>query len=69
MKNQKVIAEIKKIIKNLNLNCVLEKFKNKANQNCISISQKLSENFITEFQDKENWNRVSMYQRLPENFI
>jgi hypothetical protein len=51
MKNQKVIAEVEKIIKELNLNCTLEEFQNKVDWNYISIYQKLSEDFIKEFSE------------------
>ena len=35
----------------------------------ISISQKLSEDFIREFQDNVDWISISMYQKLSESFI
>ena len=35
----------------------------------ISMSQKLSEDFIREFQDKVNWDRISRCQKLSEDFI
>jgi hypothetical protein len=69
MKNQKVIAEIEKIIKELNLNCTLEEFQDKVDWYCISAHQKLSENFIREFKDKVDWVYISKYQKLSESFI
>src|SRR5574344_1881028 len=42
---------------------------NEVNWVCISIYQKLSEDFIREFQDKVYWNWISQSQKLSENFI
>jgi hypothetical protein len=66
---KKLIIEIKKIIKNNNLNCSVEEFQDKVGWNLISMCQKLSESFIREFQDKVNWDCISRYQKLSESFI
>ncbi|HUS49380.1 MAG TPA: hypothetical protein VMZ91_04405 [Candidatus Paceibacterota bacterium] len=68
MKNS-VKKEIKKTIKELNLNCSIEEFKDKVDWYEISINQKLSENFIREFQDKVNWEYISSDQILSLEFV
>ena len=47
-----VQAEIKKIIKEENLNCTIKEFKDSVDWDYISEYQKLSEEFIKEFKDK-----------------
>src|SRR5574344_1543872 len=42
---------------------------NEVNWVCISIYQKLSEDFIREFQDNVDWNCISQSQKLSEDFI
>jgi hypothetical protein len=69
MKNPKVIVEVEKIIKELNLNCTLEEFQNKVDWRYISEHRNLSEDFIKEFKDKVDWINISKYQNLSENFI
>ena len=61
--------EIKKLIKDLRISCIIKEFKDKVNWYNISQYQKLSENFIREFKDKVDWYRISQYQKLSENFI
>ena len=68
MKKQ-VINEIEKLVKELNLNCIIEQFKEKVDWNYISIHQKLSEDFIRECKEKVNWDIISIYQKLSEDFI
>ena len=41
----------------------------KLNWLCISIHQKLSEDFIRRFQHKVNWENISAHQKLSESFI
>ena len=65
----KVKQEVEKLIKELNLNCSVEKFKDKVYWYRISISQKLSEDFIREFKNEVNWDYISQYQKLSEEFI
>jgi hypothetical protein len=64
-----VKEEVRSLIKKLELNCSVKKFKDKVDWEWISIHQKLSENFIREFKDKVYWGRISAYQKLSENFI
>jgi phage anti-repressor protein len=61
--------EIKRIIKELELNCSIKKFKDNVDWICISQYQKLSEEFIEKFQDKVDWYDISKYQKLSEEFI
>ena len=65
----KVKKEIQKLIKKLELNCTVEKFKYRVNWNYISRYQKLSEDFIREFQTEVNWYYISKYRKLSEDFI
>jgi phosphoribosylanthranilate isomerase len=69
MKNQKVIAEVEKIIKQLNLKCTLKQFQDKVNWDYISAHQKLSEDFIREFKNHVSWFWISAHQNLSEDFI
>ena len=55
MKN-KVTKEINQLIEKLNLDCSVNKFKDKVDWDCISSSQTLSEDFIREFKDKLDWS-------------
>jgi len=84
MKNS-VKKETKELIKEENLNCSVEEFKDKISWNYrylfqtvsedkanwwnISKYQYLSEDFIKEFQDKINWYWISKKQILSEDFI
>ena len=67
--NNKVKKEIEQLIKELKLNCTVEKFKDKVRWWKISEYQKLSEEFIIEFKDKINWLSISEYQILSKEFI
>jgi hypothetical protein len=67
--NKEVQKEVKKLIKKLNLNCLIKEFKNKVNWIYISRDQKLSESFIREFENKVHWYNISIYQNLSESFI
>ena len=64
-----VEKEVKKLIKNLELNCSVEEFKDKVDWTDISANQKLSEKFIREFEDKVCWHAISSNQKLSEKFI
>jgi hypothetical protein len=64
-----VKKEVESLIKELDLNCTVEEFKNIVSWDDISKFQKLSENFIREFQDKVDWVWISEYQKLSEDFI
>jgi hypothetical protein len=64
-----LVKEIENLIKQDNLNCSIEEFKDKANWINISVYRHLSEDFIREFQDKVNWYFISTYQQLSEDFI
>jgi hypothetical protein len=61
--------EIEFLIKELDLNCSVEEFKNEVDWGRISSDQKLSENFIREFKNKVDWECISIYQKLSEGFI
>jgi hypothetical protein len=61
--------EIKNIIKDLNLDCSVDEFKDKVDWSRISKFQKLSEGFIREFKDKVDWFWISKFQNLSEGFI
>jgi hypothetical protein len=63
-----LVKEIENLIKQDNLNCSIEEFKDKANWIRISYSYPLSENFIREFQDKVNWDCISKHQQFSEDF-
>jgi len=67
--NNKVKKEIEQLIKELKLNCTVEKFKDKVRWINISGYQELSEDFIREFQDKVDWIHISYFQKLSEDFI
>jgi hypothetical protein len=64
-----VKEEVRSLIKKLELNCSVKKFKDKVDWEWISISQKLSEDFIREFKDRIDWLWISQYQKLSEDFI
>ena len=64
-----VKEEVESLIKELNLNCSVDEFKDKVDWELISQYQKLSEKFIREFQDKDNYLDISVYQKLSEEFI
>jgi hypothetical protein len=64
-----VKKEVESLIKELDLNCTVEEFKNIVSWDDISKFQKLSEEFIREFKDKVNWKCISQYQKLSEGFI
>jgi hypothetical protein len=64
-----VEEEVRYLIKELDLNCSVEEFKNKVDWWDISEYQKLSENFIREFKNKVNWWDISKFQKLSEDFI
>jgi hypothetical protein len=64
-----VEEEVRYLIKELDLNCSVEEFKNKVDWWDISEYQKLSEGFIREFKDKVIWINISAYQKLSEGFI
>ena len=66
---QSLKKEIEIIMKEQNLNCSIEDFKDKLDWIYVSEYQKLSEEFIREFQDNVNWNNVSKYQKLSDSFI
>jgi hypothetical protein len=61
--------EIERIIKELELNCSIENFKNNDDWYYISHSKKLSESFIEKFQNNVYWDYISEYQNLSEKFI
>ena len=65
MKN-KITKEVKTLIKKLNLDCSVNKFKDEVNWKYISSSQTLSEDFIREFKDEVDWYNISYYQTLSE---
>ena len=67
--NTQVKQEVKKLIKELNLNCSVEEFENEVDWYNISMCQNLSEAFIREFQDKVDWGNIAIYQKLSESFI
>ena len=62
--NNTLKKEVKKLIKELNLDCSVEEFKDEVSWSNISIHQKLSLEFIREFQDKVNWTCISEYQNF-----
>ena len=73
-----VKKEVEKLIKELELNCSIEEFKDKLDNKfdnymtgwgCISVEKKLSLSFIREFKDKINWFHVSLVSNLSETFI
>ena len=64
-----VKQEVKKLIKELNLDCSIEEFKDNVNWNNISYYQKLTLDFIREFKYKVIWNDISKYQKLSLDFI
>jgi hypothetical protein len=64
-----VEEEVKYLIKELDLDCSVEEFKDRVYWYHISVYQKLSEGFIREFKDKVDWYCISMYQKLSEGFI
>jgi hypothetical protein len=64
-----VKEEVKSLIKDLDLNCSIKKFKDKVDWGWISSCQKLSENFIREFKNEFFWSNISAYQKLSEGFI
>jgi hypothetical protein len=64
-----VKKEVIALIKELDLNCTVEEFKNIVSWDDISRYQKLSEEFIREFQDRVYWGWISEYQKLSEGFI
>jgi hypothetical protein len=64
-----VEEEVRYLIKELDLNCSVEEFKNKVSWDDISRYKKLSEEFIREFKDKVDWGWISVDQKLSENFI
>ena len=64
-----VKQEIQELIKKEELNCSIEEFSNKVNWYWISMSKKLSEDFIREFQDKVYWYYIFNYQDLSKEFI
>ena len=68
MKNS-VKKEIEKLIKDYDLDCSIEEFKDKANWNRISYELKLSEDFIREFQNKVDWEDISYSQKLSKDFV
>jgi hypothetical protein len=61
----KIIEEIKDIEKFFDEN--INNFK--INWKCISINQKLSEEFIEKYIDKVDWDYISIRQKLSESFI
>ena len=64
-----VKKEIEKIIKDWNLDCSVEEFRDNIKSLGISFYEGLSEDFIREFQDNVNWPCISEYQDLSEDFI
>ena len=64
-----VHKEVEELIKQLNLDCSVEEFKDKVNWLYISRHQPFSEEFIKEFHDKVDWWYISVYQPLSEKFI
>jgi hypothetical protein len=64
-----VEEEVRYLIKELDLDCSVEEFKDRVSWYHISVYQKLSEGFIREFKDKINWWNISQYQKLSEKFI
>ena len=64
-----VKREVKRLIKEYNLNCSIKEFKNKVDWDYISIYQRLSEPFIREFADKVDWYCISQYQTLSDSLL
>jgi hypothetical protein len=60
---------VKPILENELRNLIKDNEILKNNWDCISVYQKLSEDFIKEFQDNINWDYISEFQKLSENFI
>ena len=64
-----VKKEIEKEIEKLGYDCSIEEFKDKVIWYSVSISQKLSLEFIREFKDEVDWSCISIYQKLSLEFI
>ena len=64
-----VKLEVRRLIKQYNLNCDLTEFKDRVDWDYISEIQILSNPFIREFKDKVDWNIISENQNLSESFI
>jgi hypothetical protein len=64
-----VKKEIRSLIKELDLDCSVEEFKDKVDWGWISVDQKISENFIREFKNEVYWSNISAFQKLSEGFI
>jgi hypothetical protein len=64
-----VEEEVRYLIKELDLDCSVEEFKDRVYWYHISVYQKLSEGFIREFKHKVDWEWISVYQILSEGFI
>ena len=67
--NQKIKNEIKKLIKEYNLNCSINEFQDKVHWWNISKNQTLSEDFIREFQDKVHWYWLSRNQKHLKDIL
>ena len=65
----KVKKEVEELIKEFELNCSIEEFKQKADWIDISMSRDISEDFIREFREVVNWHYISSDQVLSEDFI
>ena len=63
---KEVTKEVEQLIEKLELNCIIEEFKDKVNWYYISYYQTLSEDFIREFHNKIDWYCFSRYKNLSE---
>jgi len=64
-----VKEEVRSLIKELNINCSVEEFIDKADWCDISAFKNISEEFIREFQNEVHWGCISESQKLSEGFI
>ena len=74
--NDKVKQEVGALIKELNLGCSVEDFKDKLRSEQLALSGKylsgfctLSEDFIREFQNELCWRNISSHQDISVDFI
>jgi len=69
---ESVKKEIEKLTEEYNLDCSIEKFKDKASKlmwGHISKYEELSEDFMEEFKDKLDWMCISRFQWITRKFI
>jgi hypothetical protein len=64
-----VEEEVIALIKDLDLNCTVKRFKDKVDWEWISIHQNLSEGFIRELKNEVDWCYISIYQNISKDFI